>query len=223
MSHSSVLPVTIGGKKMYIYSAIGGMCGISAENTDIGQILWKTSIFNPSVIAPSPLYLGNGKIFITAGYGAGAAVMQVSRTGEAWSVKMLQMYKPQNGIASEQQTPILYHGFIFAVLPKDAGAMHNEFACCRTDNCQNILWTSLTTDRYGLGPYIMADGKFFILNDDATLTIAKVSTGQFMFLDKAKITEGQDAWGPMAIADGRLLMRDSKTLVCIDIRKKDGS
>jgi outer membrane protein assembly factor BamB len=29
--------------------------------------------------------------------------------------------------------------------------------------------------------------------------------------------EGQDAWGPLAIADGYLVMRDSKTMVCLDM------
>ena len=60
--------------------------------------------------------------------------------------------------------------------------------------------------------------KFFILNDDGTLTIAKANTSKFEFLDKARIIEGQDAWGPIAIADGRLLMRDSKQMVCLDMR-----
>ncbi len=220
MSHSSVIPMNILDKKMYIYSAIGGICGVSAEGSDLGKILWKSNAFNPSVIAPSPLYLGKGKIFATAGYGAGAAVLQVLKTDENFSVKMLQNYKPKDGLASEQQTPIRYRHFIFGVLPKDAGEKHNEFVCCSEDNCQKILWTSNTDDRYGLGPYIMADGKFFILSDDATLTIARVSTSEFVYLDKAKIIDGQDAWGPMAIADGRLLMRDSKRMVCIDIRAK---
>jgi len=220
MSHSSVMPMNILNKKMYIYWAIGGICGVSAEAGDAGKILWKSSTFNPSVIAPSPLYLGNGKIFITAGYGAGASVLQVIKTGEIFSVKILQIYKPKDGLASEQQTPIILHHFIYGILPKDAGEKHNEFVCCSADNCQKILWTSNTADRYGLGPYIMADGKFFILNDDATLTIARLSTSEFRFLDKAKVLDGQDAWGPMAIADGRLLMRDSKMMVCIDVRKK---
>lgn len=57
------------------------------------------------------------------------------------------------------------------------------------------------------------------MNDDGTLFIAKASTEQFTLLDKERIVEGQDAWGPFAIADGYLIMRDSKQMVCIDIRK----
>lgn len=220
MSHSSVMPMVLGGKKMYVYNAIGGLCGVSAEGADAGKMLWKTSAFNPSVIAPSPLYLGNNKIFMTAGYGAGGAVFQVVNQGGSFAVNVLKNYKPKDGLASEQQTPILYDHHLFAILPKDAADKRNQFVCCTTDDTQKILWTSSTTDRYGLGPYLLADGKFFILNDEGTLTIAKASTSKFTFLDKAKIMDGQDAWGPMAIADGMLLLRDSKQMVCIDVRKQ---
>jgi outer membrane protein assembly factor BamB len=220
MSHSSVMPMNFEGKKMYVYAAIGGVCGISAEGTDRGKILWRINKFNPSVMAPSPLVLPGGKIFLTAGYGAGAAMLQVVKTGTGFDAKVVQIYKPSEGLASEQQTPVFYKGFIFGILPKDAGTARNQFVCYSPNDCKKMLWTSSKTDRYGLGPYIIADGKFFILSDDGTLTIAKAQTSGFEFLDKAKIMDGQDAWGPMAIADGRLLLRDSKLLVCIDIQKK---
>ena len=218
MSHSSIMPMTFGGKKMYVYAAVGGIIGVSAEGADKGQLLWKTKAFSPSVVAPSPLIFDNGKLLITAGYGAGSAVLQLKKDGEEFSVEILQKYKPAQGIASEQQTPILYNGHVFGILPKDAGGNRNQFVVAKPNDLTKILWTSGKSDRFGLGPYIMADGKFFILNDDGTLTIAKVSTQKFVPLDKARIIEGQDAWGPIAIADGYLLMRDSKTMLCLDIR-----
>ncbi len=219
MSHSSIMPMTLNGKKMYVYAAVGGICGVSAEGNDKGKILWKTIEFSPTVVAPSPLILDNGKIFMTAGYGAGAMLFEVKENNGDYVVEVLQKYKPKDGIASEQQTPIYYNGFMFSVLPKDAGGMRNRFVCCNPSDVQNILWTSGKEDRFGLGPYAIADGKFFILNDDGTLTIAKASTEKFIFIDKAKIIDGMDAWGPLAFADGYLIMRDSKTMVCLDIRK----
>ena len=220
MSHSSVIPMTFQGKKMYVYCAIGGICGISAQGADRGKILWKTDKFKPSVFAPSPVILNKGQIFVTAGYGAGGALLQLSGGGNSFSVSIAQIYKPKDGIASEQQTPIFYKNYLFSVQPKDAGESRNQFVCCSPDNCTKILWTSSKTDRYGLGPYILADEKFFILNDDGTLTIAKASVSGFIFSDKAKIIDGVDAWAPLAISDGRLLMRDSKQMVCIDVRAK---
>jgi len=121
-------------------------------------------------------------------------------------------------MASEQQTPILYKGLVFNIQPKDAATTRNQFICCKTNDFKKILWTSSKTDRFGLGPFILADGKFFIVSDEGELSIAKYSTSSLEVLDKAKVIDGQDAWGPIAIADGRLLMRDSKLMVCIDVR-----
>ena len=220
MSHSSVMPVTISSKKMYVYAAIGGICGVSAEGDDIGAILWKTNEFAPSVVAPSPVHIGNGRIFMTAGYGAGGVLFQVSKSGSGYSVLVVQKYKPLEGMASEQQTPIIMNGHIFSIQPKDAGATRNEFICCSVDDVKKILWSSGKTERFGMGPYTIADGKFFILNDEGVLTIAKASTSGFHLLSKTKVIEGVDSWGPIAIADGHLLMRDSKQLVCLNIRRK---
>lgn len=220
MSHSSIMPMTLNGKKMYVYAAVGGICGISAEGNDVGKVLWKTNAFSPTVVAPSPLILENGNIFMTAGYGAGAMLFNVAVSNGIYSVKVIQQYKPKDGVASEQQTPLLYNGKIFSILPKDASGLRNQFVCCDPNDCMNILWSSGKEDRFGLGPYAIADGKFFILNDDGTLTIAKASTEKFILLDKAKIIDGMDAWGPLAFADGYLIMRDSKTMVCLNVKKQ---
>lgn len=220
MSHSSVMPMSFKGKKMYVYAAIGGICGISAGGDDAGQILWKLKDFAPNVVAPSPVIINDEKIFMTAGYGAGSVLFKLNDVNGKFEPEILQMFKPKEGVASEQQSAIIYKDHLFAILPKDAGARRNQFVCCKPDDCKNILWTSGKTNRFGLGPYIVADNKFFILNDNGTLTIAKATTDKFQFLDKKRILEGHDAWGPIAIADGKLLMRDSKTMVCIDVEKK---
>jgi outer membrane protein assembly factor BamB len=220
MSHSSIMPMVYKGKKMYVYCAIGGLCGVSASGTDKGKLLWETPGFAPSVIAPSPLILDNGLIFVTAGYGYGAALVQIKEIGGRYSAEVVQKYKPLEGLASEQQTPIYYNGFLFGILPKDAGELRTQFACYKASDTKKAIMSSGKTVRFGLGPYILADNKFFILNDDGEMTIAKYSTSTFKVLDKSKIIDGQDSWGPIAITGGYLLMRDSRTLVCIDIKAK---
>ncbi|MEI7500087.1 MAG: PQQ-binding-like beta-propeller repeat protein [Bacteroidota bacterium] len=218
MSHSSVMPMIVQGKKMFVYAAIGGVCGISASGADRGKVLWETTGFAPSVIAPSPVILDNGKIFVSAGYGAGSALLQITSNSGGYIVKILQKFKPQDGLASEQQTPIFLDGYLFGILPKDAGALRNQFACYKSGDCKTPSMSSGKTNRFGLGPYIVADGKFFILNDDGEMTIAKVSTSQFKVLDKARIMDGQDSWGPIAITGGYMLVRDSKQMVCLNIK-----
>ena len=144
----------------------------------------------------------------------------MKKNGSDWIVKILQNYKPSQGLASEQQTPIYAGGNLYGIMPKDAGELRNEFVCFHPGDLKKATMHSGKTNRFGLGPYILADGKFFILSDDGELTIAECSPTRFKILDRKRIIEGQDSWGPIAITGGYLLMRDSKQLVCLDIKAK---
>jgi outer membrane protein assembly factor BamB len=203
---------------MYLYCSMGGLVGVSAHGENAGQILFKTSEWNPSVIAPSPIHLGGGRLYVTAGYGSGSMLFQLTKGEDGLSIHTIASLKPDEGLASEQQTPIFHDGHLFAILPKDAGSMRNQFICSRADDPKTIVWTSGKTNRFGLGPYVIADNKFFILSDDGVLTLARVSTREYHQLAQAQILTGHDAWAPMAIVNGRLLARDSRRMVCLDVR-----
>ncbi|MHB9031117.1 MAG: outer membrane protein assembly factor BamB family protein, partial [Candidatus Latescibacterota bacterium] len=218
MSHSSIIPYTIHGKRMYVYCALGGVVGISAQKETAGQVLFQTDLWNKNVVAPSPVYLGNGKLFITSGYGAGSIMLDIGLVSNEFTVKSIQEIKPNEGIASEQQTPLYHNGYLFSILPKDAGPLRNQFVCYHPDNIGKLVWSSGTTRRFGLGPYLIADNKFFILSDEGVLTIMRADAKEPIFLAQSKILDGHDAWGPMAIVNGRLLARDSRRMVCVDVR-----
>lgn len=220
MSHSSVMPFTFGGRKMYVYSAIGALVGIAADGQDAGKVLWEAPQWNKSVVAPSPLCMPDGKIFITAGYGAGAMMLQLRESEGNFSVDVLVEYAPKDGLACEQQTPILWNGHLFGILPKDGGPMRNQMVCVHPSDTKKMVWTSGPEKRFGLGPYIMADNKMYLWNDDGTLIILRPSTSGYVELDRANIiADGHDAWAPIAIADGYMVVRDSKTMVCVNMRK----
>lgn len=218
MSHSSVIPMSFFGHKMYVYSSLGGLVGVSADSASRGEVLFKSTEWRPNVIAPSPLKIDNDKIFVTAGYGAGSMLFRVHYENGRFDLELLQSYKPDGGIASEQQTPILFKDHLFTILPKDAGPHRNQFVCSSAADPSTILWASAKDVRFGLGPYLLADGKFFIMSDEGELTMAKATTSGFELLGQARVLNGHDAWGPMAIAAGRLLCRDSRTMICLDLR-----
>jgi outer membrane protein assembly factor BamB len=218
MSHSSVMPFTFGGRKMYVYSAIGGLVGIAADGDDAGEVLWKASEWNHSVVAPSPVCMPDGKIFMTAGYGAGSMLLRLSEEGGDFTIEPLMEYTPREGLACEQQTPLYWEGHLFGILPKDGGALRNQLVCTHPDDPQEMVWTSGPENRFGLGPYFIADNKLFILNDDGTLTIARPGIDEYIEIDRVKVIEdGHDAWAPFAIANGYLIMRDADTMVCVDL------
>lgn len=220
MSHSSVMPFEFEGQEMYVYSAIGGLVGISAEGENEGQIIWENKDWNHSVVAPSPVCMPDGKIFLTAGYGAGSMMVQLSKENDTFKVEVLDEYTPKEGLACEQQTPVFFQGHLFGVLPKDAGALRNQFVCVHPDRPREIVWSSGKDARFGLGPYFIADNKFYLLSDAAELTIIDPSISIYKQLGQATIIEdGHDAWAPLATADGYLVLRDSKKMVCIDMKE----
>lgn len=217
MSHSSIIPWTLNGKKMYVYSAIGGIVGVSAEGADTGKILWQSTAWNHAVVAPAPVCFPDGKVFLTAGYGAGSMVIKVTPSGSDYKVDVLKEYPPKDGMACEQQTPIVWQGMMYAIEPKDAGPLRNQLVCVSPDDVTKIVWTSGKEGRFGLGPYLIADNKLFVLSDDGTLTMIKPDPKKYVQIAQKKLFDGADAWAPMAIADGRLLLRDSKTMYCVNI------
>lgn len=222
MSHASIAMTTLGGKRMYVYSAVGGISGVSAEPGERGRLLWDSPDWTHSTLAPTPVCLPDGRIFVTAGYGGGSKMLRVSATNGAFTVSTLGEWKPGKGLSCEQQTPILYEGRLFGILPKDAGPLRSQVVCYDPADCGTVVWASGKTERYGLGPFMVADGKIFVVDDEGVLSVLKASTTEYTRLASAKVLTGHDSWAPLALAGGRLLVRDSRRMVCLDVRRKEG-
>ncbi|MDR0972585.1 MAG: PQQ-binding-like beta-propeller repeat protein [Prevotellaceae bacterium] len=217
MSHSSVMPVTLGGKRMYVYIGIGGVCGVSAEESDRGKLLWSASKWQPSVVAPSPVQISPNRLFMVAGYGTGGALLQVDRTGNGWTATVLDQYKPNVGISSEQQTPIFYNNMLISVMPKDGGAQRGQLVCYAPSDLHVPIWTSAADERFGLGPYVIINDKLFVFKEDGELYVYEILQNQMRLLKKQRIMDGVDAWGPLAYADGMLIVRDAHVVKCLKI------
>ncbi len=217
MSHSSVMPMTLLGRKMYVYCAIGGIYGVSAEEEKRGELLWSSGAWTHSVTSPSPVAIDDSRIFLTAGYGAGSMMLRLSEENGAIIAEPLYSLD-KTTFGCEQQTPIFFEGKIFGVLPKDAAALRGQFACLDPDG--NLVWSSGKKERFGLGPFLIADNKVFILNDNGELTMIRASHEKYEQLGRARVLEGHDAWAPMALVDGFLLLRDSTRLACLDVRAR---
>ncbi len=215
MSHSSIIPMTLLGQKMYVYSAIGGVAGVAADGPDAGKLLWDIP-WEAKVVAPSPVPAGDDKLYVTAGYSTGAMLLQVKKDGAGtYSVEMLARTSPEEGLACEQQTPIYHNGLLYSIMPKDAGPLNGQFVCYDTEG--NLVWASGNDNRFGLGPFLLADNKFFILDDDGKLTMIDATAGEYRQLGQAQVLHGHDAWGPLAIAGDRLLLRDMNNLACVNL------
>ena len=80
-----------------------------------------------------------------------------------------------------------------------------------------MVWTSGTAHRFGLGPYMIADGLLYLMNDSGLLTLVEPTPAGYKQLTQSQVLNGHDSWGPMAMAGGRLIVRDMTRMVCLDV------
>jgi len=211
MTHSSLMPAEIGGVKQYIYCTMKGVLGISAED---GRQLWFFPWKFNSAVPTSPLPIGDGRIFLTSCYEAETVMIRVKREGERYTAEKVFSF-PSNVWNSEVHTPILYKDHLFAVGKKQRGL----FTCLDSNGKQ--VWTSEGKAYFGLGSFILADGMFFVLEGKTgMLRLLEANTKEYRELDKAQVLGGHDVWGPMALTDGKLVLRDMTKMVCIQVGRE---
>jgi outer membrane protein assembly factor BamB len=215
MSHSSLMPATIAGVKQYVYMTPNKVVGIAAAD---GQILWNIPFMTKMAACPSPVAIGDGRIFITSGYEAGSMMIQVQKGASGFTAQKLYGLTSAQ-FNSEVHTPILYQNHLFAVGSKTKG----RFSCVGLDG--KVVWQSpavsgdaAATRTFGLGGFMLADGMFFILDGDTgMLRVIEANIKQYKELASAQILGGEEVWGPMALANGRLVIRDNSQMFCLQV------
>lgn len=212
MSHSSLMPAELGGVRQYVYAALPGLAGVSAAD---GKVLWRFPWKFNVAVAPSALPIDGERVFMSAGYDAGGVMLRIRREGEAQAAeKVFEL--PATDWNAEVHTPILHENHLFGVGKKKRGL----FTCLDLDG--KIVWTSEGKASFGLGSFLYADGMFFVLDGDTgTLRLIEANTKEYRELGKANVLSGDNVWGPMALSDGRLVLRDMSRMVCIDVRAKN--
>jgi outer membrane protein assembly factor BamB len=73
---------------------------------------------------------------------------------------------------------------------------------------------------FDLGGFLFADGMFYILDGrTGMLRLVDANTKEYKELGSAQILNGEDVWGPMALSNGRLIIRDMSQMVCLQVGK----
>jgi outer membrane protein assembly factor BamB len=83
-----------------------------------------------------------------------------------------------------------------------------------------MTWHSGKDHRFGLGPYLLAGQVILALADDGTLSMVDADPAEFKLREQIKLIDGKDAWGPLVLIDGLLIMRDSTRMLCVDLRQE---
>ena len=207
MTHSSIVPMEVGGERTYVYCAHAGVVGVSAKT---GALLWETTDWKIAIATvPTPVLVGNNRVFLSGGYNAGSLMLEVSKAGEKYSAKTV-FRLAANVFGATQQTPFLHEGHLYGA------RADGKFVCLDLDG--KVVWTSEAGQQFGLGPFMAADGLIYAVNDSGLLRLIELTPEKYRLLAQAQILKGRESWGPLAIAGGRLLARDLTRMVCLDVR-----
>ncbi|MFH1739857.1 MAG: PQQ-binding-like beta-propeller repeat protein, partial [bacterium] len=159
MTHSSITPMEFNGRRMYVYCASGGVAGVSAED---GQILWEAKDWKIRIAnVPSPLIVGEDRIFLCGGYEAGSMMLRLKEQGGRIIPETLFRLDPER-FGSVQHTPILYEGHIYGVRPD------GQLVCLNLEG--NEKWASSSAHKFGGGSYMIIGSLIHVLNDTGLLS-----------------------------------------------------
>lgn len=230
MSHSSIVPMTILGTRMYVYAAAGGVAGIAADEPHCGTILWESKDWTSSVVMPSPVQVSSNRIFVTSGYGGGSALLEINKTNDAFTATAVYSYGDRRTyrkcFSTYQHTPILLDGHLFGIQCNDGRKHRMKFVCVDPHPPGGaFIWNSdsdtvLTAKgkREAWGPYLLAGNTFFVMGDAGNLVAFEATTKRCNKLGEWQLLEkGYEVWGPMALAGTKLIIRDINRLACYEL------
>ncbi len=227
MTHSSVMPVYVDGVKMYAYCGDGGIAGFDPSN---GKKLWVNYDWKMRTNVPSPVDLGNNRLFLSAGYNKGCALLEIYRTlnmpenaggaanpsdgistlNSGYMYDTIMVYtRPASFFGAVQHTPIHYNGYIY-------GIRQDKTLVC-LDPAGTIMWESPKDDKYGDSPYLIANDLIVTLDDHGTLSLVKAIPDSYELVARQQVLFGRESWGLMALVDGLLILRDFTEMRCIRI------
>ncbi len=181
-----------------------------------GSILWDYTDWRCHMAIPHPVALSDNRFFITGGYKAGSAMIQIVKTGNGFEVK--ELYKTDE-VGSQLHQPILVGDHLF--IGSNSNSRKDGLASFTLDG--KLAWRTKDIDdapNFERGPFILADGKLIILDGKTgVLHLLRADPMKFKELASAVMVEKNDmAWAPLALSGGKLLVRDWNTLKCVDLK-----
>jgi outer membrane protein assembly factor BamB len=220
----SPLVATLGGvEQLVVLSAStskdklenGVVAGLSLKD---GTVLWKYDGFQCYIPIPYPVVIPGDRLFVTGGYKAGSVMIQIKKTAKG--LESAELFKlPATECGSQIQQPILYKDHLYLV--SNSNEYKSGMTCLSLDG--KIKWrTSATPELPGfdLGALMLADDMIIALDGKTgMLHLIEPTPEKYKELARAKVVDGKELWAPLALTDGKLLVRSQDVMKCLDLKR----
>ena len=206
-AYTSPMLVTLAGTRQILVVSARRAIGLTVEN---GTLLWEypwttnmdISVAQPLVIANDHL---NDRVFLSAGYGHGAAVFELARAGEKFEVRTIwENQRMKNKFSSS----VLHNGYVYG--------LDESILACVDATTGELKWKG---GRYGYGQILLAGEHLIVLTEEGELVLVKATPERHQELASFAAIAGK-TWNHPIIADGRLLVRNTEEMAAFDILPK---
>ncbi len=187
----------------------GAVSGLDPAN---GKTLWTYNGWNCIIPIPNITAIGDGRFFVTGGYEAGSAMIRVTKDGAGYKVEELYKTDVYN---AHCHPPLLYKGYLYGTCTTNE--KQDGFVCIDLDG--NVKWKTGRNPFFNKGGKLLVDDK--IISSDGEhgyLFLIEPSPEGFKPLSKAKVMEEGKNWAPLALVDGKLIIRDQTQMMCVKVR-----
>ena len=177
-----------------------------------GKILWEYKGWQCMTPIPRVVSVGEDRLFLTGAYEAGSVMIRVTAGGGGYTVE--ELLKTQ-AFGTHIHPPILREGHLYGQCTNNTGRQ-DGLVCM--DLAGNVKGKTGREPAFDKGGMILADGLLLAIDGKAGyLRLVEATPKGYRQLAEAKVLGTQRCWAPLALSEGKLLVRDQKQLKCLDV------
>jgi outer membrane protein assembly factor BamB len=186
----------------------GSVNGIDPRS---GKVLWTYTGWQCIIPVPQAVDAGQGRVLITGGYAAGTAMIKVDKSADG-TYAVSELFKNPD-FGAHTQPPVLHDGHFYSHYTTNERA---DGLIAMTMDGQ-IKWKTGTQPAFARGGSVLADGVMLMTDGNTKLYLIEPSPTGFKPLASAVILEPGDNWAPLALVQGKLLVRGQKELKVLQV------
>ena len=171
-----------------------------------GKILWTYTNWQCPIPVPQPVDAGQGRVLVSGGYSAGSAMFRVEKKADG-SYAASELFKNPD-FGSHTQPPILYKDHFYSHYTINERS--DGLVAMSMDG--QVRWKTDQQPAFVRGGSILVDGLLLTTDGSTKLYLVEPDPAGFKPLASAVVLEAGDNWAPLALVDGKLLIRGQKEL-----------
>ena len=209
-----------GEDHLVMVTAAAGMgrnaSGGSANGLDplTGKLLWSYTNWQCRIPVGHGVDAGEGRVLLAGGYGAGSALFRVQKKTDG-GYEVTELFKNPD-FGSHTQPPIVYKDHFYAQYTINE---RSDGLVCMTMDGQ-VRWKTGEEPPFSKDGAVLADGLLLAVDGNTKLYLTEPDPAGFKPLANAELLEPSNNWAPIALVDGKLLIRDQKGLKCVQVAQK---